>query len=90
VLDEPTTGLHMHEVGKLIQVLQELVNKGATVVVIEHNKDIILASDYVMDLGPGGGEFGGKVVAQGTPEEIMQSPDSDTGYYLQNDSDSFS
>ncbi len=85
VLDEPTTGLHMHEVGKLIQVLQELVKKGATVVVIEHNKDIILASDYVMDMGPGGGEFGGKVVAQGTPEEIMQSPDSDTGYYLKND-----
>lgn len=82
VLDEPTTGLHMHEVGKLIQVLQELVNKGASVVVIEHNKDIILASDYVLDLGPGGGEYGGEIVAQGTPEEIMDNPNSETGYYL--------
>jgi len=88
VLDEPTTGLHMHEVGKLISVLQELVDKGATVLIIEHNKDIILASDYVLDLGPGGGEFGGRIVAKGTPEEIMQSPDSETGYYLKVDADS--
>ncbi len=82
VLDEPTTGLHMHEVGKLIQVLRELVSKGATVVVIEHNLDVIRAADRVFDLGPGGGEFGGWIVAQGTPEEIRDDPSSVTGAYL--------
>ena len=68
ILDEPTTGLHMHEVGKLVTVLHHLVELGATVVVIEHNTDVILASDYVIDLGPGGGENGGRIVAAGTPE----------------------
>jgi excinuclease ABC subunit A len=82
VLDEPTTGLHMHEVGKLIQVLRELVRKGATVVVIEHNLDVIRSADRVFDLGPGGGEFGGEIVAQGTPEEIRDDPASVTGAYL--------
>ncbi|MCF8038580.1 MAG: excinuclease ABC subunit UvrA, partial [Desulfohalobiaceae bacterium] len=82
ILDEPTTGLHMHEVGKLIQVLQQLVEKGATVVVIEHNADVIRAADHVLDLGPGGGEFGGRIVAQGTPEEIKANPDSVTGAFL--------
>lgn len=82
ILDEPTTGLHMHEVGKLITVLQQLVDKHATVVVIEHNKDIILASDYVIDLGPGGGENGGYIVSSGTPEEIMQDSHSITGKFL--------
>jgi excinuclease ABC subunit A len=82
ILDEPTTGLHMHEVGKLIRVLQKLVDKGATVVVIEHNTDVILASDWVFDLGPGGGEAGGRIVARGTPEEIMDDPDSVTGRFL--------
>lgn len=82
VLDEPTTGLHMHEVGKLIQVLQQLVDKGASVVVIEHNTDVIKAADYVFDLGPGGGEFGGEIVALGTPEEIAQDPNSVTGDFL--------
>ncbi|MCF8104367.1 MAG: excinuclease ABC subunit UvrA [Desulfohalobiaceae bacterium] len=82
VLDEPTTGLHMHEVGKLIQVLQRLVDKGATVVVIEHNADVIRAADHVLDLGPGGGEFGGRIVARGTPEEIKANPDSVTGAFL--------
>ncbi len=82
ILDEPTTGLHMHEVGKLIQVLQQLVDKGATVVVIEHNADVIRSADYVLDLGPGGGEFGGRVVAQGTPEAIKANPDSVTGEFL--------
>ncbi len=82
ILDEPTTGLHMHEVGKLIKVLQQLVEKGATVVVIEHNTDVIRASDYVFDLGPGGGESGGHIVAQGTPEEIIANPDSVTGKFL--------
>ncbi len=82
ILDEPTTGLHMHEVGKLIRVLHSLVDKGATVIVIEHNTDVIKASDHVIDLGPGGGEHGGQIVASGTPEEIMANPDSATGQFL--------
>jgi excinuclease ABC subunit A len=86
VLDEPTTGLHMHEVGKLIHVLQALVDKGASVVVIEHNLDVIRAADYVFDLGPGGGEYGGRIVAQGTPEEIMDNPESVTGEFLRGES----
>ena len=82
ILDEPTTGLHMHEVGKLVPVLHHLVELGATVVVIEHNTDVILASDYVIDLGPGGGENGGRIVAAGTPEAIMADPNSVTGKFL--------
>ncbi len=82
ILDEPTTGLHMHEVGMLIDVLHRLVDKGASVVVIEHNTDVILASDYVIDLGPGGGEAGGRIVSQGTPEKIMADPESVTGKFL--------
>lgn len=83
ILDEPTTGLHMHEVGKLINVLQRLVDGGASVVVIEHNTDVIMAADHVLDLGPGGGENGGRIVASGTPEEIMANPQSVTGAFLQ-------
>ena len=82
ILDEPTTGLHMHEVGKLIQVLHQLVSKGATVVVIEHNTDVILTADHVLDLGPGGGENGGRIVSQGTPEAIVADPESVTGRFL--------
>ncbi|MDE7063966.1 MAG: excinuclease ABC subunit A, partial [Desulfovibrionaceae bacterium] len=82
ILDEPTTGLHMHEVGKLISVLHKLVDRGATVVVIEHNTDVILAADHVLDLGPGGGENGGQIVSQGTPEAIVADPDSVTGRFL--------
>jgi excinuclease ABC subunit A len=82
ILDEPTTGLHMHEVGKLIGVLHKLAAKGATVVVIEHNTDVICASDYVIDLGPGGGENGGQIVASGSPEEIVHDPASITGSFL--------
>ena len=82
ILDEPTTGLHMHEVGKLIEVLHKLVDKGASVIVIEHNLDVIRASDYVFDLGPGGGEFGGEIIAKGPPEEIKKDPRSITGRYL--------
>ncbi|WP_147819175.1 excinuclease ABC subunit UvrA [Salidesulfovibrio onnuriiensis] len=82
ILDEPTTGLHMHEVGKLIRVLHQLVDKGATVIVIEHNTDVIMSSDHVIDLGPGGGEHGGQIVASGTPEEIIANPDSVTGKFL--------
>ena len=82
ILDEPTTGLHMHEVGKLIKVLHALVDKGASVVVIEHNTDMILASDHVLDMGPGGGENGGLIVSAGTPEAIVADPNSVTGSFL--------
>jgi len=82
ILDEPTTGLHMHEVGKLISVLHKLVDKGATVVVIEHNTDVILAADHVIDLGPGGGENGGHIISQGSPEAIVADPNSVTGQFL--------
>ena len=82
ILDEPTTGLHMHEVGKLIRVLQKLVDRGATVVVIEHNTDVVWASDWVFDLGPGGGEAGGEIVSRGTPEDIQADPRSVTGRFL--------
>lgn len=82
ILDEPTTGLHMHEVGKLVTVLHQLVERGASVVVIEHNTDIILASDYVIDLGPGGGENGGEIISQGSPEAIMADSKSITGKFL--------
>lgn len=82
ILDEPTTGLHMHEVGKLIKVLNALVDKGASVVVIEHNTNMILASDHVLDMGPGGGENGGLIVSAGTPEAIVADPESVTGRFL--------
>ncbi len=82
LLDEPTTGLHMEDVKKLIDVLQRLVDRGNTVVVIEHNLDVIKCADWIIDLGPEGGEKGGYVVAQGTPEEVAQNPNSYTGAYL--------
>lgn len=82
ILDEPTTGLHMHEVGKLVTVLHQLVERGASVVVIEHNTDVILASDYVIDMGPGGGDNGGTIISKGTPEAIMADPNSVTGKFL--------
>ena len=82
ILDEPTTGLHAADVHKLIDVLQQLVDAGNTVLVIEHNLDVIKSSDYIIDLGPEGGDQGGYVVAKGTPEEIAQVPGSYTGQYL--------
>lgn len=82
ILDEPTTGLHIHEVGKLIGVLQTLVDRGASVIVIEHNLDVVAAADHVIDLGPGGGENGGRIIAQGTPEELAANPASITGRFL--------
>ena len=82
ILDEPTTGLHMHEVGKLVTVLHQLVERGASVVVIEHNTDVILASDYVIDMGPGGGDNGGTIISEGSPEYIMADPRSVTGKFL--------
>ena len=81
-LDEPTTGLHFHDVKKLIKVLDELVTKGNTVVVIEHNLDIVKSADYIIDLGPGGGDAGGEVIATGTPEEIAVNKKSYTGEFL--------
>ena len=82
ILDEPTTGLHADDVGKLIQVLQKLVDSGNTVVVIEHNLDVIKTADYIIDLGPEGGDKGGEVVVCGTPEEVVQCERSYTGRYL--------
>ncbi len=82
VLDEPTTGLHTADVHKLIDVLQKLVDAGNTIVVIEHNLDVIKTADYLIDLGPEGGDGGGAIVATGTPEEVAQNPASYTGQYL--------
>ena len=82
ILDEPTTGLHAADVHKLIEVLQQLVDAGNTVLVIEHNLDVIKSADYIIDLGPEGGDMGGKVVACGTPEDVAQVQESYTGQYL--------
>ena len=82
ILDEPTTGLHMYDVQKLIRVLQALVDAGNTVVVIEHNLDVIKTADYIIDLGPEGGSGGGSIVASGTPEDIAACDASATGQYL--------
>lgn len=83
ILDEPTTGLHTADVAKLIEVLQRLVDVGNTVVVIEHNLDVIKTADYIIDLGPEGGDGGGKIVAEGTPEKVVKVKGSYTGQYLQ-------
>ncbi len=82
VLDEPTTGLHTDDVNKLVSVLQKLVDAGNSVVVIEHNLDLIKTADYIIDLGPDGGDGGGKVIAKGTPEEVASNENSYTGFYL--------
>lgn len=82
LLDEPTTGLHMYDVKKLIAILNRLVENGNTVIVIEHNLDVIKSADYIIDLGPEGGNGGGKVIAKGTPEEVTQIEKSYTGKYL--------
>ena len=82
ILDEPTTGLHVDDVNRLIKILQRLVEGGNTVVVIEHNLDMIKCADYIIDLGPEGGDKGGMIVATGTPEEIVKVSKSYTGKYL--------
>ena len=82
ILDEPTTGLHFEDVRKLLEVLHRLVDQGNSVVVIEHNLDVIKTADYVLDLGPGGGVRGGEIVASGTPEQVVEVPESFTGQYL--------
>ncbi|MEL7214014.1 MAG: excinuclease ABC subunit UvrA [Pseudomonadota bacterium] len=82
ILDEPTTGLHFEDVRKLLEVLHELVDAGNTVVVIEHNLDVVKTADHIIDIGPEGGDGGGRVVAEGTPEEVADVPESHTGHYL--------
>jgi excinuclease ABC subunit A len=82
ILDEPSVGLHAHDVAKLIQVLNHLVDKGNTVVIIEHHPDIVKVADHIIDLGPEGGDAGGEIITQGTPEEVTQAPQSYTGLYL--------
>ena len=84
VLDEPTTGLHSYDVRKLIDIIQRLTEGGNTVVVIEHNLDVIKCADYIIDLGPEGGDGGGTIVATGTPEEVVKVEKSYTGKYLKN------
>ena len=82
VLDEPTTGLHFEDVAKLLTVLNSLVEKGNTVITIEHNLDVVKSADYLIDLGPEGGSGGGKVIAVGTPEEVAKVGESFTGQFL--------
>jgi excinuclease ABC subunit A len=82
ILDEPTTGLHFDDIKRLLIVLQALVDKGNTVLVIEHNLDIVKSADWVIDMGPDGGAKGGEIVAEGTPEDILKSKKSLTGKYL--------
>ena len=82
ILDEPTTGLHVDDISRLLVVLKRLVESGDTVLVIEHNLDVIKTADYIIDLGPEGGERGGTIIATGTPEEVAETPGSYTGKYL--------
>jgi excinuclease ABC subunit A len=82
VLDEPTTGLHFEDIRKLLGVLQSLVDKGNTVIVIEHNLDVIKTADWVIDMGPEGGSGGGRVIATGTPEDVARVAESHTGTFL--------
>lgn len=81
-MDEPTTGLHFADVQKLVEILHRLVESGNTVVVIEHNLDVIKTADYIVDMGPEGGDGGGRVIAEGTPEVVSEVPGSYTGIYI--------
>ena len=82
ILDEPTTGLHFHDVKKLIELMQELTDQGNTVLVIEHNLEVMKCADNIIDLGPDGGIYGGEIVVQGTPEKIIQNKKSETAKFL--------
>ena len=82
ILDEPTTGLHFDDVRKLLEVLHELVDQGNTVIVIEHNLDVIKTADYILDIGPEGGDGGGELIAYGSPEQVAKSKSSYTAKYL--------
>ena len=84
MLDEPTTGLHAEDVRVLMDVLEKLVDQGNTVIVIEHNLDVLKRADYLIDMGPGGGAAGGRIIASGTPEQVCADPASVTGEYLKN------
>ncbi|HCC92936.1 MAG TPA: excinuclease ABC subunit UvrA, partial [Flavobacteriaceae bacterium] len=85
ILDEPTTGLHFEDVNVLMKVINKIVEFGNTVIIIEHNLDVIKLADYVIDIGPDGGSKGGKIVAEGTPEEIIKNPKSVTGKFLKDE-----
>ena len=82
IFDEPTTGLHFHDIKKLLEAFDALIQRGHTVLIIEHNMDVIKCADYIIDLGPDGGDKGGYLVATGTPEEIIKHKDSYTGQFL--------
>ncbi|MBQ8734631.1 MAG: excinuclease ABC subunit A, partial [Bacteroidaceae bacterium] len=82
IFDEPTTGLHFHDIKRLLDYFDRLVARGHTIVISEHNIDVIKCADYLIDLGPDGGEEGGRVVAEGTPEQVAENPLSVTGAYL--------
>ena len=82
ILDEPTTGLHIDDVHRLVDILQRLVDTGNTIIVIEHNLDLIKTADHIIDLGPEGGEAGGRIIAVGTPEQIARNQESQTGIFL--------
>ncbi|NDE05478.1 MAG: excinuclease ABC subunit UvrA, partial [Flavobacteriia bacterium] len=82
ILDEPTTGLHFHDIQLLLTVIQTLKKQGNTIVIIEHNLDVIKTADWIIDLGPKGGAGGGQIIATGTPEEVAKNDASFTGYYL--------
>jgi excinuclease ABC subunit A len=84
ILDEPTTGLHFADIQRLLDVLHRLTDAGNTVIVIEHNLDVIKTADWIMDLGPEGGAAGGYIIAEGTPERIAETPGSYTGRFLRN------
>ena len=82
ILDEPTTGLHFEDINRLLQVLHQLADKRNTVLIIEHNVDVMKGADWILDMGPSGGEAGGRVVAEGTPKDIVKDKNSVTGKYL--------
>ena len=82
ILDEPTTGLHAHDIKKLLEILQAFVNQGNTVIVIEHNLDVIKTADWIIDMGPEGGVKGGQIIAEGNPEQICEVSSSYTGNFL--------
>jgi excinuclease ABC subunit A len=82
IFDEPTTGLHFHDIKKLLKSFEALINQGNSILVIEHNMDVIKCADWVIDIGPEGGEKGGNLVFEGTPEDLIRQNDSHTGQYL--------
>jgi excinuclease ABC subunit A len=82
ILDEPTTGLHFADIERLLQVLERLVDAGNSIIVIEHNMEVVKSADWMIDVGPGAGDAGGQVIAQGTPEDAAENGQSLTGYYL--------